>query len=172
MEDEEGQDFLVIWMWPGKLLSSPNNWFSWKQKQQNNPPPFVSSYLEGIRKTEEMIPVPFSESAYSSQSDGASSPLPGLRSEWSTFQEKWCGPWPLEDSRELLLERMLLTEGRQVTKVTSSSSPPGERGGPSLYLGKICQSGRLLPDCTLWGLHSGSFSCETWVSAFSSIKWG
>ena len=76
-----------------------------------------------------MIPVPFSESAYSSQSDGASSPLPGLGSEWSTFQEKRCGPWPLEDSRELLLERMLLTEGQQVTKVTSSVlSTRGGRG--------------------------------------------
>ena len=36
----------------------------------------------------------------------------------------------------------------------------GERERPSLYLREICQSGLLLPDCTLWGFHSGSFSCE------------
>lgn len=71
--------------------------------------------------------------------------------------------WPvaLEDSRELLLDRMLLMQGLQLTKVTSSNhSTVRERW--ALFLS---QEGiplkTLLPDCFLWGYHSGSFSSKT-----------
>lgn len=102
-------------------------------------PPLIMNYSVGVRKAEETISVSFLESVYLSNSDCASSPLPrATQWEGSTFQEKQCGQWPLEDSRELLLERMLLTEGQQVTKVTSSIlSTRGERErGPHFISGR------------------------------------